>query len=577
MAKNKKKLKSKIEEKLPSIKSSTSSSSTIKDSHNKKNVKSKNSPTTKTTTKDSTKNVQAKLQRQPIEQHHQQSIFKDSPVYDLLHYFEKAPDQWAARYILILTSIILRTSVGLGNYSGFGTPPMYGDFEAQRHWMELTINLPLAEWYFFDLQYWGLDYPPLTAYHSYLIGKIGSFFQKDWFELGKSRGYESLELKFFMRLTSLVSEFLIYIPGILYLSNLLGKKFKLNRMDQIILCLVIINQPHLILIDHGHFQYNSIMLGFFIYSIIELCSNNLVVASIWFISCINFKQMGLYYSLFIFFYILSQLRNFKELVMIGFTVILTQVLYVLPFLVQKDFKSLINQIVIRIFPFNRGLFEDKVANFWCTTNLLVKYREFLSISQLSKLSLITTLISVIPINLLIFYKLKKSTTENKKISLLIYGFAQNSLSFYLFSYQVHEKSILIPIIPILLILFINHQSKQISLIQWINNLATFSLYPLLKKDDLILQYFVTLFVINWLIGFNKVFPSPPKKFEFNIVNLNTVVIYLTYLLVVIYRLLDAFINPPVNLPDLWIILNTSISFVGFGYFWIWLIYIIIIT
>ena len=24
---------------------------------------------------------------------------------------------------------------------------MYGDFEAQRHWMEITVNLPANEWY----------------------------------------------------------------------------------------------------------------------------------------------------------------------------------------------------------------------------------------------------------------------------------------------------------------------------------------------------------------------------------------------------------------------------------------------
>jgi alpha-1,3-glucosyltransferase len=51
---------------------------------------------------------------------------------------------------------------------------MYGDYEAQRHWMEITRHLPLREWYHNttanDLQYWGLDYPPLTAYHSMLSG-----------------------------------------------------------------------------------------------------------------------------------------------------------------------------------------------------------------------------------------------------------------------------------------------------------------------------------------------------------------------------------------------------------------------
>ncbi len=30
--------------------------------------------------------------------------------------------------------------------SGAGKPPMYGDYEAQRHWMEITINLPANEW-----------------------------------------------------------------------------------------------------------------------------------------------------------------------------------------------------------------------------------------------------------------------------------------------------------------------------------------------------------------------------------------------------------------------------------------------
>ena len=49
---------------------------------------------------------------------------------------------------------------------------MHGDFEAQRHWMELTVNLSTARWYFYNLPYWGLDYPLLTAYHSWIMGKM---------------------------------------------------------------------------------------------------------------------------------------------------------------------------------------------------------------------------------------------------------------------------------------------------------------------------------------------------------------------------------------------------------------------
>jgi alpha-1,3-glucosyltransferase len=95
----------------------------------------------------------------------------------------------------LLASILVRWCIGLGSYSGTsvqkkmrhsrsmnepiaplclgqGIPPMFGDYEAQRHWMELTNHLPTRQWYKYDLQYWGLDYPPLTAYHSWLCGKM---------------------------------------------------------------------------------------------------------------------------------------------------------------------------------------------------------------------------------------------------------------------------------------------------------------------------------------------------------------------------------------------------------------------
>lgn len=30
---------------------------------------------------------------------------------------------------------------------GAGKPPMFGDYEAQRHWQEITFNLPVKQWY----------------------------------------------------------------------------------------------------------------------------------------------------------------------------------------------------------------------------------------------------------------------------------------------------------------------------------------------------------------------------------------------------------------------------------------------
>ena len=48
--------------------------------------------------------------------------------------------------LVVLISMLLRWSVSLNPYSGANTPPLFGDYEAQRHWMEITHHLPCSEW-----------------------------------------------------------------------------------------------------------------------------------------------------------------------------------------------------------------------------------------------------------------------------------------------------------------------------------------------------------------------------------------------------------------------------------------------
>lgn len=71
----------------------------------------------------------------------------------------------------------LKLLVGLGGYSGIASSPRFGDFEAQRFWMDLTVNHQSpADWYqvggIDDGDWWRLDYPPLTAYVSWVFGKM---------------------------------------------------------------------------------------------------------------------------------------------------------------------------------------------------------------------------------------------------------------------------------------------------------------------------------------------------------------------------------------------------------------------
>uniref|UniRef100_A0AC35UGC4 Alpha-1,3-glucosyltransferase n=1 Tax=Rhabditophanes sp. KR3021 TaxID=114890 RepID=A0AC35UGC4_9BILA len=154
--------------------------------------------------------------------------------------------------VIVSTALFVLLLIGLSccNYSGQGMPPKFGDYEAQRHWMEVTINLPLQEWYISspsnNLTYWGLDYPPLTAYHSYAMGFIGNLINTKWFALLSSHGIEDPNLKVFMRFTVFLA-MLFYLKGAY---NFLGQT-KLVDMKTFLICVM---SPGLLLIDCGHFH-----------------------------------------------------------------------------------------------------------------------------------------------------------------------------------------------------------------------------------------------------------------------------------------------------------------------------------
>lgn len=511
------------------------------------------------------------------------SLFRSSPLNDFLVPFRKAQNQWVARYIIIVFALIVRCAVGIGSYSGENAPPMYGDFEAQRHWMEITTHIPIGQWYYFDLQYWGLDYPPLTAFHSWLLGKIGNLIDSSWFALNVSRGLETPDLKSYMRITALFSELFLYIPAVLLFTRWMGRYYNnASTIDQTIIAAAILYQPALIIIDHGHFQYNSVMLGFSLLALVNLLYDNLCVAAILFTLAISFKQMALYYAPIFFFYLLRiSLRSPKthslrilRLVSVACSVIATLALEFLPLVLFGGFGQ-IKQCLVRLFPFERGLFEDKVANFWCATNVLIKYKNIFTTSQLKLISLAFTLIGIAPSCGLIFFKPRKE--------LLPWCLASCSMAFYLFSFQVHEKSILLPWMPITLLLN-EVDSDVISMVCWFFNVALFSMWPLLKRDNLVIQYAVLGILSNWLMGNLSWIRKALRaiKLPVHYRNLATpvlphnlfwrVIIVGSYIAGFLLQFVDFFTEPPKSLPHLWIIGNVELSFCSFALFWLWCTY-----
>jgi alpha-1,3-glucosyltransferase len=70
---------------------------------------------------------------------------------------------------------------------------------------------------------------------------------------------------------------------------------------------------------------------------------------------------------------------------------------------------------------------------------------------------------------------------------LLLCMASSAFSFFLFSYQVHEKSILLPLMPITLL-----APDLPGLAAWMPAMSCFSMFPLLKKDGLWLAYLSSL-------------------------------------------------------------------------------------
>ncbi|WAR23270.1 ALG6-like protein [Mya arenaria] len=310
-----------------------------------------------------------------------------------------------------LVAVLARWCVSLGDYSGAGKPPMFGDYEAQRHWQEVAVNLPVQEWYKNssrnDLMYWGLDYPPLTAYHSYLCGLVAKYLKPDWVALNISRGYESYEHKLFMRYSVLLVDVFIFFPAVYW--TFAARKPHLTDQDASVKSyLLMLLYPGLILIDYGHFQYNCVSLGLALLAVTSLATNHDVLGSVLFCLALNYKQMELYHAMPFFCFLLGTcLRDirrggFWRLVQIGLAVLATFATCWAPFLLDLDTAK---QVLNRLFPFARGVFE-----------------------------------------------------------------VNSSLVFFLFSFQVHEKSILIPafMLPLLI--------KDGQLVPYI---AFMLLYPLL--------------------------------------------------------------------------------------------------
>ena len=158
--------------------------------------------------------------------------------------------------------------------------------------------------------------------------------------------------------------------------------------------------------------------------------------------------------------------------------------------------------------------------------------------------------------------------------LLPWTLASTAWGFFLCSFQVHEKSVLLPLLPMTILLGGDGglSVEMRAWVGWANMLGVWTMFPLLKRDELRVPYYVISLLWAYLIGL------PPTSLDLYIgrraaksgMRLSTQLLHLSfYAAMATWHLIEAFVPTPKAKPDLWVVLNVIIGCAGFGICYLW--------
>ncbi|THV08661.1 glucosyltransferase [Dendrothele bispora CBS 962.96] len=344
------------------------------------------------------------------------------------------------------------------------------DFEVHRNWLAITHSLPISQWYYDTTSEWTLDYPPFFAFFEKLLSIPASFIDPKIVDLN-NLNYDSWSVVAYQRSTVIITELLL---------GAVALKFVRGAVDpatQHIISASLFLHPGFLIIDHIHFQYNGFLFGILLWSILMARNGNKLASGILFAVLLNFKHIYMYIAPAYFIYLLRsfclspsgqlQIKNFLSL---ANAVIGVFIASLGPFLLMGQ----IPQLLSRLFPFTRGLNHAYWApNAWALVTaldrVLLKYIQRSSaniaineegIRSTSRGLVGDTVFAVIPnvkpihtftitiaFQSVILFKLWRNPTYKSFLTALtLCGYVS-----YLFGWHVHEKAVLLVLIPLSLL------------------------------------------------------------------------------------------------------------------------------
>ncbi|KAL6885317.1 family 57 glycosyltransferase [Trichoderma longibrachiatum] len=403
------------------------------------------------------------------------------------------------------------------------------DFEVHRNWLAITNSLPLSQWYYEKTSEWTLDYPPFFAYFEWLLAHVARLVDLAMVRV-YNLGYDSWETVYFQRFSVIVTELLLVYALQMFVDS---SPLQSKRAAQVAALSVLLS-PGLLIIDHIHFQYNGFMYGILVASLVLARSKSTLLQSgLVFGALLCFKHIYLYLApaYFVFLlraYCLSARSIFRIKVLncvklgLGLAGIFAAAFG--PFALMGQ----IPQLLSRLFPFSRGLCHAYWApNVWALYSLadrvLIHFAPKLGLPlKTEALNSVTrglvgdTAFAVLPevtprvcfaltllFQILPLIKLfKRPTWENFIGAVTLCGYAS-----FLFGWHVHEKAILLVIIPFSLIAL--RDRRHLGAFRPLIVAGHISLFPLIftPAEFPIKTIYTVFWLVLFLISLDRMAPA----------------------------------------------------------------------
>ncbi|XP_061024204.1 probable dolichyl pyrophosphate Glc1Man9GlcNAc2 alpha-1,3-glucosyltransferase isoform X3 [Dama dama] len=378
------------------------------------------------------------------------------------------------------------------------------DFEVHRNWLAITHSLPISQWYYEATSEWTLDYPPFFAWFEYALSHVAKYFDQEMLNV-RNLNYSSSRTLLFQRFSVIFTDALFVYAVHECCKCIDGKKAgkELTEKPKFILSVLLLWNFGLLIVDHIHFQYNGFLSGLMLLSIARFFQKRHMEGAFLFAVLLHFKHIYLYVAPAYGVYLLrsycftankpdGSIRwnsfSFVRLISLGLIVFLVSAVSLGPFLALNQ----LPQVFSRLFPFKRGLCHAYWApNFWAlysaldkvlsviglelklldpnkipkasmTSGLVQQFQHTVLPSVTPLATFICTLIAMLPSIFCLWFKPQGPRGFLRCLILC-------ALSSFMFGWHVHEKAILLAVLPM---------RKEKPLFNWMETFYLLGLGPL---------------------------------------------------------------------------------------------------